>query len=275
MSLVRQCPVHGSVLSIAVVAIAFVGAASAHASQLVDRNASAVSLSVDANGEAMITYEKAGRVEHVLAWGAENAIAPAVDAAQVAFRLDYSGGYGKYHLGRYWDAAGWVCLPYDGPALAWSVAACKAPDGSYWALQAWQRDLPDLGARPSAAQAAFGTLTYRGSGVYGFHATPSGVPLDSFGRNVYVDTFGSAYGTGWRRENSFLTHGPRGSFCYGFYPHGSRPAGAGLRYRATIVGPGVTPDVTWQGTAPGPYDATEEAAANSIERALGDPHCSR
>ncbi|HEY2309678.1 MAG TPA: hypothetical protein VGH46_01015, partial [Gaiellaceae bacterium] len=32
-----------------------------------------------------------------------------------------------------------TCLPYDGPALAWVVAACKAPDGSFWALQSWVR----------------------------------------------------------------------------------------------------------------------------------------
>jgi len=42
------------------------------------------------------------------------------------------------------------------------------------------------------------------------------MPLDSYGRNVFVDTFGSAYGPGWKRENSFLTHGPGGAFCYGF-----------------------------------------------------------
>jgi hypothetical protein len=304
MRLVRQSAVRLSLLAVAVVGVAFAGAAAAHASQLIDRNAAAVSLAVDAKGEAMVTYEKAGRVEHVLAWGAENAVAPAVDAAQVAFHLDYSGGYGKYHRGRYWEAPGWTCLPYDGPALAWSITACKAPDGSYWALQAWQRDLPDLGARPSAAQAAtelrlshwsgplpsltisldwsygrfqhlFGTLTYRSSGVYGFRASPSGVPLDSFGRNVYLDTFDSAYGAGWRRENSFLTHGPRGSFCYGFYPHGAHPAGSGSRYRATVVGPGVTPDVMWEATAPGPYVAADEAAANSLERELGDPTCTR
>ena len=28
------------------------------------------------------------------------------------------------------------------------VKACKAPDGSYWALQKWQRMLPNLGMTP-------------------------------------------------------------------------------------------------------------------------------
>jgi hypothetical protein len=112
----------------------------------------------------------------------------------------------------------------------------------------------------------YGSFVYNGAGVYGFHSTPSGMPLDSFGRNLYVDAFDSAYGTGWRRENSFLTHGPNGTFCYGFYPHSSHPAGKGTQYRATIIGPGVTPNVMWQGPAPGTYNATAEAAAQLDQR---------
>ena len=285
-----------------VVLVSGLAVPAAGASQLIDRNATNVKLEVDAKGEAMITYQVGGKVKHVLAWGAVNAIPPTTDEQQVAFKLDYSGGYGKYHVGHYWQTADWVCLPYDGPALAWKVAACKAPDGSYWALQAWQRALPDYGARPSAQQSAvelhlshwtgaaptfsvtmdwsyrkydhlFGTFTYGGIGVYGFKASSSGVPLDGFGRNVYLDTFDSAYGAGWKRENSFLTHGPKGSFCYGFYPHGSHPAGNGTKYRITAEGPGVAPDAMWQGNAPGPFNATEEAAARAQLLALGDPHC--
>ena len=30
--------------------------------------------------------------------------------------------------------------------------------------------------------------------------------------------------------------------------------GSGTRYRATIIGPGVTPDIYWQAAAPGAYD---------------------
>ena len=68
---------------------------------------------------------------------------------------------------------------------------------------------------------------------------------------------------GWRRENSFLSQRGTGVFCYGFYPHdpypgypatGKRPEGKGERYRATVVGPGVLPDVTWEGAAPIAYD---------------------
>ena len=47
--------------------------------------------------------------------------------------------------------SGNACRHYDGPILAGVVAACKAPDGSYWALQQWQPNLPHRGFPPYAA----------------------------------------------------------------------------------------------------------------------------
>lgn len=281
--------------------VALASATAAQASQLIDRNAHDVSLAVDAKGEALVTFTAGGQVKHVLAWDALNAIAPTPTRKQVAFRLDYAGGWGKYHT-NYWKTFKNVCGAYDGPPLAWKVTACKAPDGSYWALQSWQRALPNYGVTPTAAQRVwelrlshwtgalpvlnismdwswhrfdhlFGTLEYGGTGVYGFRSTAGGVPLDTFGRNVYVDTFDSRYGTGWHRENSFLTHTGTGAFCYSFNPHGSRPAGTGLKYRATVEGPGVTPDVMWQGVAPGPYDKAADELANAAILRLGDRTC--
>jgi hypothetical protein len=199
-----------------------IAAPTAAGSQLVDRNATDVHLATNRNGEALITYRAAGRLEHVLAWGAVNAIAPTRSRRQVAFKLDYSGGYGKYRRD-YWQTFNNVCQSYDGPALAWPVTACKSTDGSYWALQSWQRGLPNAGARPTPKQAVwelrlshwtgplpllsvqtdwayrrydhlFGRLMYAGTPVYGFRSTPSGQPLDTFGRNIYVDTLDSASG---------------------------------------------------------------------------------
>ncbi len=273
----------------------------ATASQLLTRNAAHVRLSLNAKGEALIAYTEGGKVKRILAWGAIDAVPPNRARPQVKFKLDYAGGWGKYHTA-YWPNFAGVCLPYDGPALPWEVTACKAPDGSYWALQSWQRALPNYGVNPTPAQAAwelrlshwrgalpvlkftndwsyrrfdqlFGTYTYGGIGVHGFRSTSAGVPLDTYGRNVYVDTYSSVYGQGWKRENSFLTHGPGGTYCYGFYPHGSHPAGTGVRYRATAEGPGVAPDVTWQSVAPGPYDQAADLAANKLLADLGDPHC--
>ena len=124
----------------------------------------------------------------------------------------------------------------------------------------------------------FGSFIYAGYGVYGFASTRLGNPLDDFGRNLYVDTFDSAYGPGWRRENSFLTHRPGGAFCYGFYPNQNgmrRPSGRGTHYRATIIGPGVTPDAYWEGPSPGPYNATLDPQAHDLQRSLfqNDTNC--
>jgi hypothetical protein len=286
----------------AVVAVAAVLVQSASASQLIDRNAHGIKLAVNKKGEALLTYTSSGKVKHVLAWGAINAIAPTTARPQDEFKLDYAGGWGKYHSTTYWKTFGKTCGAYDGPPLAWFVAACKAPDGSYWALQAWQRELPDYGVAATPAQSVwelrlshwtgdlpvlditldwayrqfdqlFGTYTYNGLPVYGFKSTSVGAPLDSFGRNIYVDTFSSAYGAGWKRDNSFLTHRGRGTFCYGFYPHGAHPAGKGVQYRASAEGPGVTPDVMWQDAAPGAYDRELDLQANDVLRSLGDPQC--
>lgn len=261
--------------------LAAVAAGGAAASTIIDRNAAGPKLYVNGNGEALLTYAAAGKAKNVLAWGAVNALAPTKGGKQLDFKLDYAGGWGKYRRDYYKEFPR-TCGAYDGPKLAWYVKACKAPDGSYWALQAWQRALPNYGLKPTATQAVYelrlshwtgalpvldihmdyayrrfahlyGSFTYAGSGVYGFASTPTGNPLDTWGRNVYVDVLDSAYGPGWKRENSFLTHQPGGTFCYGFYSHGARPAVVGKAYRATIIGPGVTPDIMWQGPGLAPY----------------------
>jgi hypothetical protein len=277
-------------------------APTALSAQLIDRNAQGVRLAVNSRGEALLSYRARGKVWHVLAWGAVDAVAPAPTRAQVAFKLDYAAGWGRYRDASYWKTFANRCARYDGPRLPWFVSACRAPDGSYWALQTWQQALPNYGLTPTPAQSVwmlylshwtgalpelristnwayrqydhlFGTLTYNQTGVFGFASTPAGVPLDSFGRNVYVDTFNSSYGPGWRRENSFLTHTGTGAFCYGFYPHGNRPVGSGERYRATVIGPGVTPLVYWEGAAPGVYSRDADANANDQIRQLADGRC--
>jgi hypothetical protein len=286
---------------LAVVIAAAVASSTAAASQLIDRNASGVKLAVNAKGEALLTYRAEGKLKHVLASGAVNAIAPTTARKQVAFKLDYAGGWGKYHR-VYWKSFSARCGAYDGPTLQWLVTACKAPDGSYWAVQAWQRMLPNYGVAPNATSGAwelrlshwtgeiaqltintdwawhqwdhlYGRYTYNGTPVYGFRSESSGNPLDTFGRNVYLDTFDSTYGPGWKRENSFLTHSGTGVFCYSVNPHGSHPSGRGTHYRATIIGPGVTPDVFWEGAAPGAYDRSADLVANSAIAQLGDRQC--
>jgi hypothetical protein len=293
------------------------------ASQLIDRNATDVQIAVDQKGEALLTYRVAGVRKHVLAWGAINALGPTADAKQVRFHLDYAGGWGKYHS-EYWKTFADSCAPYSGPSLPYFVAGCTAPDGSFWAVQGFPQPLPDLGFTPWTStqrdvwlelshwkgplpklevwqgwiynnryDEIFGRLTYAGQPVYGFGTTRHGAPTDGFGRLIYLDTYDApAYGAGWRRENSFVSHNPTGAFCYGFYPFNptvggyqyppdetaTRGPGVGIRYRITAQGPGVTPDITWEGAAlgnytPGAADRQLEAGQLSILHALADKSC--
>ena len=280
----------------------------AFASEILTRNAKLISIKVDGSGKAVVSYKQNGKWKHPLIWGAINARPPSKTVDQVSFKIDYSGGWGRFHK-PIWKTMKNRCRPYDGPKLPWMVKACKAPDGSYWALQNWQRMLPNLGMTPwKTSQKAwelhvshwrgevpvldlyldwvysqkfhhlFGKYSYKGVPVHGFKATSSGNPLDHYGRNLYVDTYNSAYGKGWKRENSFLVHNPRGNFCYGFYMHDryagyprgpKRPRGHGAKYRWTIMGPGVTPAVGGQTTGLEDYDPFNSAHVD-YEDAMND-----
>ena len=276
----------------------------AYGSQVIARNATNVQLAVNAQGVALVTFRDHGRGKplHMIARGAVNARVrpPRAGVPQVKFRLDYSGGRLFYGHG-VWRHFRNGCQPYDGPALEWLVAACKAPDGSYWALQNWQTQLPGLGFKPWLAkqklwwlhlshwtgalaqldayqdwvyshhvEEVFGQYTYLGVGVRGYGTTHWGAPTDNYGRLLYLDTHNSKYGRGWRREEAFVSSGPPGIFCFGFFrrdplinghphPPGPRTGGAG-RLTATSTGsrrsgPGVTPDIVWHGPGLHKYDA--------------------
>jgi hypothetical protein len=254
---------------IATALAALLGANGAFAAQLIDRNATNVRIATNAKGEALLTYSKGGRTKHILVWGAIGALPPSAGGQQVKFKLDYSGGWGKYRT-LYWRSFHGACGPYDGPSIPNLVAACKAADGSYWAAQEWPQPLPDLGFTPwtpelraqwlevshwrgalptlevhmgwvyNGFQQLFGRYLYNGAPVYGFGTTRVGAPTDNFGRLLYLDTHDSVYGPGWRRENSFVSHNPTGAFCYGFYSFD--PTRGGYRHPADATarrGPGV------------------------------------
>ena len=290
---------------------------SATASQPVgDRNVRNPVLRVNAKGEALITYRREnGQVRHVLAWGAINARYPNPTVPPTRFRLDHAGGWGKYGH-PVWRSFRDTCRPYDGPTLVWVVAACKAPDGSYWALQSWRRIQPMRGVpafRPvhmkyelhvshwkgplarlevspnwtygGRWQGLFGRLLYLGKPVYGWR-TPSSTVHGAYARYVYIDTFNSAWGRGWKRAAAKVTHNPNGGFCFSFVPdrpppgypdRAIRPPGNGERHRVTVMGPGVTPVIEWEGPGLGAYDRARDARLNALfdEYLAGDPVCAK
>jgi hypothetical protein len=269
-----------ALLTVAFVFLAVPGVASA--AQLIDRNATNVHIAINAKGQALLTYRKGGATKHVLVWGAINALPPTPGARQVKLKVDYSGGWGTYHT-VYWKHFAGSCGRYDGPALPNVVAACKAPDGSYWAAQSWPQPLPDLGFTPWTPQLramwlevshwtgdvatletgtnwvysgrfqdVFGRFTYKGQPVYGFGTTRFGAPTDGFGSLIYLDTYNSVYGAGWHRENSFVSHNPTGVFCYGFYSFD--PTKGGYRHPAGATakrGPGVGEQYRLTASGPG------------------------
>jgi hypothetical protein len=291
----------------------------AGAAQIVTRDAKNVRLATDNQGRGLVTYSQGGRMWHVFYSGAINARQPSHAIPQVKFKVDYSGGRGQ------WKDFKNTCRSYDGPKLAFFLTGCKASDGSFWALQVWQRMLPNVGYVPWTSaqkvrevrishwrgplaqlelyrywvnetrnQAIFGRASYLGQPVYGYRTSSSGAPLDDYGRLMYLDTLDSAYGPGWKREDSFVTHKGSGLYCYTFYPFSTYAGyphqrsralvGTGKRYRLTLAGPGVTPDVAAYVDGLPAYDAGDPALvdvqaqmtvkAQAMARLYGDRLCS-
>ena len=255
-----------------------------------DANVRNPTLKANRDGVALVEYTTVGGVRrHVLVWGAIDGFAHRKEpqTAQARFRMDYSGGWKSRRDPAYWRRFRNACGRYDGPPLPFFVTGCKAPDGSYWALQAWQRNLPMRGFAPwterqkavelhishwsgdlpelqvyrrwtygGAQQGIFGRLLYRGEPVYGTRTASASV-RDEWARNVSIDTFNSDYGPGWRHDTAIATHVANGGFCYSFVPQAPPPGypsaspngnGLGERHRISAIGPGVTPIV--QATIP-------------------------
>jgi hypothetical protein len=240
----------------------------------------------------------------VLLWGAINARTPDPDVPQVRLKADYAGGWGKYRDPDYWKTFTNACRPYDGPPLVFGVSACTAPDGTYWAVQSWQRALPLRGFPPFRPQQGafsfhvshwsgplaeltvsqnftyggawtglFGRLTYSGSPVYGFKTPAYNKKADGYARYVYIDTHDSVYGPGWKRDAAKVLHLRNGAFCYSFVPQtppvgypdrSTRGPAPGNLQRVTVMGPGVTPDVQWVGPALGKYDPVQDDVYNKL-----------
>ena len=276
-----------------------------------DLNITNLSIAVSAKGEALLTYNRqSGQLRHVLVWGAINARPPDPVVPQVKFQFDYTGGLRRYDR-QIWTDFHNVCRSYDGPPLVYGVAACTAPDGSYWAVQSWQRLLPMRGFAPFRPQQGafgfdvshwtgplavlqvsqnwtydgawtglFGQMTYDGSPVYGFR-TPSATKRgDTYARYVYIDTHNSMYGAGWKHDAGKVLHLRNGAFCYSFVPQIPPPGypssdprgpGNGDLERVTAMGPGVTPDVQWQGPGLGAYDPQQDEPYNDLFDQLVGP----
>ena len=168
------------------------------------------------------------------------------------------------------------------PALAWNVTAlqgarrlatgrssrgsacCRTTASTPNATQAvwelrlshWTGDLPVLTIDTDWAwhqwDHLFGTFTYDGQPVFGFKSTPGRQPA----RHVRPQPLRRHVRLGLRhgleaREQLPDAHRTPASSVTASTRTARHPAGKGTKYRATVEGPGVTPDVMWQGDAPG------------------------
>jgi len=257
----------------------------AHASMLVDRDATHVRLQVNRHGVALVLYHtRADGARHVLFWGA-------VDDRALVFQRDYSGGWGSGR-GDYRHFRN-ACRRYSGPTLFAAVAACTAPDGTFWALQSWMYHVPNYGGTRGARELRlshfsgelpvlwakgdwswagryhhmYGQLTYLGKPVIPYRVSSVGAVLDGRGRNVAVDSFDSDMGRGWHRVNAMLAGRPSGEFCLGFTPKGTFTRLTGRsrhgQYRVSVAGPFVAPDVRIAFDGPPPYDPVVDEIANA------------
>ena len=164
---------------------------------------------------------------------------------QVKFKVDYSGGRGKWRSfkntcrrttararvvrdrvqGERRHVLGASELAADAAERRLRPVAQRA-EGLGAAHLHWTGELAELEVYQDWVyggrfQEVFGRATYRGEAIHGFKTTHSGTPLDTYGRLIFLDTLNSQYGPGWKRENSFVVHNPSGMFCYGFYPYSS------------------------------------------------------
>jgi hypothetical protein len=207
------------------VAASFLLSSSAFASIKVSADARGPALRVDTAGNAEVTWTTTS--------GARESVVISKD--------------GLFRYGAALPGAD-VSHPITSVSIPWEVTVRQTADGSLYALQSWQRlATGPVELRFSRWKGEPTTLTlhtvcckwghenvegaasFHGKGIFGFHSTHQGDPLDPFGRNVYLDSYRAGH---WDRMMGILTHAPAGSFSLWI-----RPEWLGSQYRGTISGP--------------------------------------
>jgi hypothetical protein len=190
-------------------------------------NAVAPRLCVAANGAVQITWTRAARTRPQTA----------------VVRRDGSLAFGRRACERNTaKPAGKVRVPM-------AIVVLRDRQGRFHALQAWRRlvggpvelrysrwrgaptrlQLRSVAGPLRREERVRGSLSFHGRPVHGHRSTSRGVPLDRYGRNVYLD---SRRDGGWRRMMGILTHRPTGFFALWI-----RPYWEGDRYRGRVIGP--------------------------------------
>ena len=248
----------------------------------------------------MLTYTSGGKLKHVLAWGAVNAIAPTRARAAGRVQARLRGRLGQVphelledvrHALRRLRRAG---ARVEGDGLQGARRLVLGAPG----LAAGAPELRRDARRPRRRSGSCGSRTGRATLpvltiVDRLGLAPVGSPLRHVhlrgepGLRLPVDLVGQParhvrpqhlrrhvqLGVRRRleaREQLPDPHAaPASSVTASTRTARTRPARA-TQYRATVEGPGVTPDVMWQGDSPGAYDKALDLEANDAITALGD-----
>ena len=259
-------------------------AAPASASQLIDRNASAIHAGREQQRRGA-DHVPRGREAQARA-GLERRQRDRADAAsrQVVVQARLRGRLGQVPPRLLEDVRQRVPVATAGRRSPGRSTVCTAPTARTGRSRRGSGRFPTSGSRPTATQSAWelrlshwtGALpvlsTSRSTGptsasttssarsptpaqsVYGFRSTSSGAPArqlrpEHLPRHVRL---GLRHGLEAREQLPDAQ--ASGAFCYGFYPHGRHPAGNGASYRATVEGPRRDARRHVAGSAaPGPY----------------------
>ena len=187
-------------------------------------NVSSASLRVNSRGVATVVYVQRGRARSAVV---------------------YRNGTIRYRK----SAPGRdISSPTSAVSIPMAVAVRQTPLGKFFALQAWRRlrwgpvelrfsrwsGAPTLLTLRTVcckwrSEVVRGQATFHGRPMIGYAFTRSGVPLDRFGRNVYLDSFRRGR---WVRMMGIVPRRPAAIFNLWIRPHWR-----GQAYRGRIMGP--------------------------------------
>lgn len=300
-------------LAVAVLALAPSAPSASGSTLLQRNPTGTVTLKVDRSGIALVTIPLRGRIQHVLAWGAVNTsrgrlrldFSGGMATGRAVTWQTLRDACRPYRGPRFpgFELVTTACTAPDNSH--WAVQEYIRIKPNYGGttgkrevrLAHWRGEVAKLevyadwskyGPTPDTRYPhLFGLYTYRGKGVAVGKATTMGVPLDDLGRNLYLDSLNPDYGfeagtQTWRRVNGFLANRPLGQYCFEIGPKRNATVALGRdyagistvnRYRFTVIGPGVTPDLrVYFDGPPSPFDQAFEDQMNQLQRDLiGNP----
>ncbi len=185
----------------------------------------------------------------------------------------------------YWGLQSWirlgrVCTRADKGASELRLSHWSGPVAQLHLFLDWFTPHPHA-TNPIRFDHIFGWYSYNGKPVYGLNWTPTGVPTDGYGRVIYIQSrntmcHGSAAGANgmtmgvWDHDEDGMSLPIHGQTCHTYGPKGTKHyLSTGDTYRATAMGPGVTPDVSWGPTVmPTVFDPVYEMQMQALQRKL-------